>query len=266
MLNLMASFAVNCSFLFPNFVRSAMEKIDFHKPPRALALTASGKVEKIPIMNLYLKKEGLYLKIAWIKRMDNGSIIGWNMSINHSIENFPKDVSYIDIHYHYPVKGKFHYSYKYKFQNLEYHVRAYKNELNMKVIGNILDIQTNQIHLPFIEKFKELFILNSLEDIQYDNPDYFKQLMATGFKICTDRVADDIKNQGKKKGKIKDDDIVLDVDILGKVSISYGPVVYNNKGAVNFNHLQNEQHFRYTDESRNPIIDFIVSVFPSTGE
>jgi hypothetical protein len=33
----MASFSVNCSFSFHNFVRAVMEKRAFHKPPQALA-------------------------------------------------------------------------------------------------------------------------------------------------------------------------------------------------------------------------------------
>lgn len=213
-------------------------------------------------MNLYLKKENLYLKIAWIKRIKNGSIIGWNMCLNDLDKNFPKGIESLEVHYHFPIKGKgeFHYSYKYVLEGLKYSVRAYKNILSIKVDGDITDIQEKKIKLPVIENFREFFFIKAYKNIELENPKYFQQIINTSFNIWTDRISNYIEEKGKNKSKIQKDDLIIDINLMGKSHISYGPFLYNSKENVCFDSLINEHDLRYIDDTGIPIIDFIVHI------
>ncbi|MES2379891.1 MAG: hypothetical protein V4538_02545 [Bacteroidota bacterium] len=210
-------------------------------------------------MRVLIKKNDLYHKVAWIKRHSDGSILGWNSSPHYYIKNFPKNIDFFDIHYFYPKKGQFHFSYKYSIDKLTYHVRAYPKELSIKILGGIENIRTKNILLPKIEKFNEFIFLDNSANIDYNDPKLFRSLMATSFNIWTDNILQDVKKFGKKITP-KETDIVLDIDELGKSSITYYPIIYNNTPRVNLDYFNSPGFIRLADKTQNPIIELIVNV------
>lgn len=213
-------------------------------------------------MKVLIKKDDLYLKFAWITRLKDGSLIGWNLNNEEFIENFPSNIKSFEIHYNYCMKGKHHYSYKYNIDGLKYEIRAYKDHLSTKIYGNISDIQTNELFVPDFKKFNEFFLLENTVEVDLNDPNLVQQISGVGFNIWTDRMIQNVIEFGKKI-KPKPTDIVLDIDILGKVSISYSILIYNDPEKISLKSFDNSRHIRISDYDQKPAIELIVSITPN---
>lgn len=167
-------------------------------------------------MKILVKKDDKYLNVSWIDRLSNGSIIGWHLESYDSSKNFPENIEFLDIHYHYPRIGKFHFSYKYTINNLKYHIRAYSEELNIKVLGNIQMIKSSELFFPQINKFEEFFFVDGSHNISYEDPLLYKELTIHGFRLPSKRILNKLNQYGKKL-RPKENDIILDIDTLGDV-------------------------------------------------
>ena len=213
-------------------------------------------------MRVLLKKDNLYLKYTWIKRLPNGSLIGWNLNNEDFIKNFPLEAKSFEVHYHYPMKGKFHFSYKYKIEDVKYEIRAYKDHLNTKIWGDIDEVRRRHLLLPDFKKFVELFLIDKSDEVNLEDPDLVKQIGGVGFNIWTDRVLDNVKAFGSTI-KPKSTDIVLDIDRLGKVSISCTTLIYNNPQNISLKSFDKLNHYRISNYEKFPSIELIVVITPS---
>lgn len=210
-------------------------------------------------MRLLLKKNDLYLKFAWVKRLKNGSIIGWNFHDKEFLKNVPSQAKSFEIHYHYPMEGRFHFSYKYNIGNVKYEVRAYQDHLNTKVWGNIDEVRLAEILLPDFKKFQEFFLLANSDEVDLKKPDMFKQIGGLGFNLWTDRVANDVALHGSKM-KPKVTDVVLDIDQCGKVGVSCTVLIYNDSQNISFKFLEGKEYFRVSNHERLLLIELIVQI------
>jgi hypothetical protein len=214
-------------------------------------------------ISLLLKSEDMYLEHLWIKRTNDGSILGWFVPNYLTQKHFPPDTEFFGVHFHFPARGKYHYAYKYKVGKAIYHVRAYKDELNVKVLGDIQEIYPNTISLPEFQKLVEMYMISGL-DIKLQDANISRQIFGIGFNIWIGRFTEEFKKYCKKLTPQKND-IVLDVDEVGKASISCMGFISNIDGGYSASFPNaifpaEEGFIRTSENSKKPVIELVVQV------